>query len=285
MNAATGQNLSEMQGWQRPADLVTGFAADILQTSGGMARYEIIERIERNEFPAKTDGFRYTPESYLALLRGAIPPHQPQDVDYQAILDEFNILERVAQNKIDEVWLFAFPHAGLYESVMAGPGAFWCNAPALKNTSAATRRFVLMGFSFERAVGEMLEAFTHRSESIMEKTFSRTQGNDNLWERFTRYDLKNPGQANIGTVHFAPNSERAYDWANPRSVPSNCDDWYNFPDFRGITRQVNASEWGNGDIRLHHQWWLKHLPHVAGRINGIHNNWWQYVMNPNKVIV
>jgi len=140
-----------------------------------------------------------------------------------------------------------------------------------------------MGFSYERGVGEMLESFGHRLESMMEKTFSKKHGEANLWERYTRYDKRNPGQAEVGNVHFAPNSERDYDWGNMKEVPSYCDDWLNFPDFKGQLNQVNADDWGNGDIRLHHQWWQKRIPHVAGRQNGIHNNWWQYIMNANEV--
>ena len=193
------------------------------------------------------------------------------------------MLSRVASGEIDEVWIFAFPYAGLYESVMGGRGAFWCNAPALRNTASCSRRFVVMGFSYERGVGEMLEAFGHRAESIMLKTFENTHGEDNLWSKFTRYDQANPGKAEVGTVHFAPNSERDYDWGNPRLVLSFCDDWLDFPNFQGTVKQANASEWGNGDIRGHHTWWLKHFPHVAGRINGVANNWWQYLLDPNKV--
>jgi hypothetical protein len=111
-------------------------------------------------------------------------------------------------------------------------------------------------------------------------------GEDNLWKRFSRYDKLTPGRAAVGNVHFAPNSHRDYDWNNPSKVLSECDDWlYNFPHLRGQTRMVTASDWGNGDIRKHHVWWLTHLPKVAGRINGIHNNWWQYVMDPNYVNV
>ena len=43
---------------------------------------------------------------------------------------------------------------------MGGPDAFWCNAPPLKNTEAARRRFVIMGFSYERGVGETLSSGT-----------------------------------------------------------------------------------------------------------------------------
>ena len=283
MDAAIGEKLTDQSGWRRPEDLVTSFASDILQTSYGMARYDIVDRIEVDEFPTLVDGFRYSPSLYLDVLHGVTPAHQPQEADYDAVLEKFNIIERVENNEIDEVWLLAFPYAGLHESVMAGKGAFWCNAHPLENTSHISRRFITMGFSYERGVGEMLESFGHRLESMMKKTFSKTRSDDSLWERYIRYDKKNPGQAEVGNIHFAPNSERDYDWGNMRLVPSNCDDWLNFPDFTGETRQVNANDWGKGNIRLHHQWWQKHIPHVAGRQNGIHNNWWQYIMDANNV--
>lgn len=286
VDIATGKKLSEQLGWGRTGDLVTGFMSDIRQNSHGMARYEVIERIDVDEFPAKVDGFRYTPQSFMDVLRNISQPHMPQEVDYYAILDQFDILNRVADDEIDEVWAFGFPHAGFYESIMAGPNAFWCNAPALKNTGASGRRFVFMGFSYERGVGEMLESFGHRVESIMTKTFERLRGDDNLWQRFIRYEKTTPGKAAVGNIHFAPNSERDYDWNNLSTVKSECYDWLlNFPDFKGDVRDVTASEWGRGDIRAHHQWWLKHIPHVAGRKNGIHNNWWQYMIDPQNVKV
>jgi hypothetical protein len=284
MDAAAGRKLSAQQGWGRVENLATGFMADILQYSYGMARYQVVERIDVNEFPAKVDGFRYTPRTYLDVLRGVSSPYMPQEVDYYAIIAQFNLLNRVARGEIDEVWVFGFPHAGFYESIMAGPNAFWCNAPALKNTQASGRRFVIMGFSYERGVGEMLESFGHRVESTLEKTFERLYGDENLWKRFIRYEKVAPGKAAVGNIHFAPNSDRDYDWNNLSVVRSECFDWLlNFPEFKGDIRTVNASEWGHGDIRAHHQWWLKHIPHVAGRRNGIHNNWWQYIINPQNV--
>ena len=84
-------------------------------------------------------------------------------------------------------------------------------------------------------------------------------------------------------VHFAPNSVRDYDWGNPRAVLSRSHTWQNFPDLRGEPRKVNCSEWGNGDMRQHHLWWLRHLPHVAGATGGIRHNWWAYIINPNRV--
>jgi len=284
MDSGTGTKLSKYMHWNNVEDLARGYMSDVLQASGGLVRYQIIQRIDVDGFPAKVDGYVYDSQTYLAVMRGTRPPYMPQEANYHEIIDRFNILQRVAQNEIDEVWIFNFPHAGFYESIMAGPGAFWCNAPPLKNTEASLRRFVIMGFSYERGVGEMLENLGHRAESIMEKTFEKLRGEDNLWKRFTRYDKTSPGRAAVGNVHFAPNSMRDYDWNNSSVVVSECDDWLdNFPNFKGVRRKVTASDWGNGDTRKHHLWWLTHLPKTAGRINGIHNNWWQYIMNPNNV--
>ncbi|MHB0939777.1 MAG: hypothetical protein ACYC6A_25560 [Armatimonadota bacterium] len=286
MDKTTGMTLSQQQKWFRTSDLITGFMVDMTEVSGGMARFQIVERVDVDEFPAKTDGFRYTPQTYMDVLHRIAPAHIPQEVDYHAIINQYNILKRVARNEIDEVWIFGFPYAGFYESIMGGPGAFWCNAYPLNNTSASKRRFVMMGFSYERHLGEMEEAYGHRAESIMEKTFSKLTGEENLWKRFTQYEKIAPGKAACGSVHFAPNSQQDYDWNNPALVNSECYDWLlNFPDFKGDVRNVGSSEWGSGDTRAHHKWWFNHFPRVAGRKNGIHNNWWQYIVAPQRVIV
>lgn len=279
-----GKKLSQFMNWNRVEDLATGFMSDILQVSGGVARYQIIQRIDVDGFPTKTDGYQYDAQTYLNVIRGVTPPYMPQEANYHAILERFNILPLVARNEIDEVWIFNFPHAGFYESIMGGPGAFWCNAPPLKNTEAAKRRFVMMGFSYERGGGEMLENMGHRAESILEKTFEHLSGEENLWRRFIRHQKTAPGRAAVGNIHFAPNSQKDYDWNNPNSVLSECDDWlYNFPNFRGVVRTVTSAEWGRGDIREHHKWWFRHIPKVPGRRNGILNNWWQYIMDPNQI--
>lgn len=296
---AAGTKLSRKMNWNRVDALVNDFIADILALSAGLARYQIVERVDLNEFPALADGYRYDPAAYLAVYRKTAPPHEPAIVNYQAILTGLNILPRVAARQIDEVWIFNFPYAGFYESVMGGAGAFWCNAHPLPGTAGCRRRFIIMGFSCERGVGEMLEAFGHRAESLIAKAFDcqdfvawayqenrspAVVGADlNLFEKFLCFDQIAPGRAGVGTLHHAPNSEHDYDWDNPRPVMSACYDWFNFPNFQGDLRQVDASEWGGGDLRAHHEWWLKHLPRVAGRTQGVPNNWWQLVMDPNLV--
>ncbi len=278
--------LSQALGWHDPDDLARRYAAAVLVGSHGLAEFEVVDRIEVDGFPVKADGFVYTPESYLACWRRRAGFHQPDGVDYHRLLDEFDVTAQVEGGRIDEVWLFGFPYAGYYESLMAGPGAVWCNAPPLRpggRSPAPRRRFVIMGFNYERGVGEMLEDLGHRAESVLAHVFRGTRGDANLWEQFTRYDLTHPGRAECGNVHFAPNSARDYDWGNPRFVPSACDRWVNFPQSERRLRPVNCAEWGGGDIQAHHTWWFQHFPHADGESGGILHNWWPSVVDPNRL--
>ncbi len=269
--------------WNNPDDLANTFIQDILETSGGLARFQIVQRVELNEFPALTDGYRYDPLTYQTVINKTQPAHQPEYANYQAILTGLNVLSRITNREIDEVWLMGFPQAGFYELSMCGMGAFWCNSQPQTWSAGCNRRFVVMGFSSERGVGEMLHSFGHRTESILTQAFAKTQGTANLYAQFALYDKVAPGKAQVGNIHFPPNAESDYDYNNPRNVLSNCYDWYNFPAFKNDIREVNADEWGNGDMRTLHKWWYKHLPKVAGRTSGVVNNWWQYTMDPNLV--
>lgn len=276
-----GRKLTEVLGWHDPDTLARRYIADLREVSGGQVDCRIVERVEVDGWVPKRDGFVYDEATYLRCWRAQAGFHEPDEADYARLLADFDLVRKVNEDLVDEVWLFAYPYAGYHESRMVGPGAFWCNAPPISLSSS--RRFVIMGFNYERDVGPMLESFGHRVESILKQVWRRQRGEDNLWERFTRYDQIAPGRANCGTVHFAPNSVGDYDWGNARRVLSNCDDWLHFPDFQGVARQVNCAEWGNGDMRAHHLWWLQHLPRVAGETRGILNNWWTYAVDPNTV--
>jgi hypothetical protein len=66
-------------------------------------------------------------------------------------------------------------------------------------------------------------------------------------------------------------------------VTSYCDDWYGYPDLRGYARMVTCQDWGCGDGRGHHRWWLSHIPRTEGETDGVLNNWWRYILDPNMV--
>jgi hypothetical protein len=280
IETAGGRRLSQLMGWFDPDELARQYSADMRACSGGMASYSIVQRHEVDGYPPKVDGFTYDDTSYLAAWQRRAGFHQPDAADYRRILAEFRLVEQIESGVIDEVWLFGFPYAGYYESQMAGAGAVWCNAPPL-GLPGARRRFVVMGFSFEREVGCMLENFGHRVESIMTHVYRNHHGEANLWERFTRYEQSAPGRAECGNVHFAPSSQHDYDWGNRLEVRSGADAWYSFPDLSAPRRPLRCAEWGGGDMRLHHLWWLDHLPRVEGNSDGVRNNWWAYVLRPD----
>jgi hypothetical protein len=284
MTSEKGMRMTQVFGWNDPDYLIEAFIADMRYASYGFADYHVAERILVDDFLPMEDGFKYTSEGYIRCWRGRGGFHQPDRVSYRHLISEYGLVDKINRHEIDEVWTIGHPYAGFYESRMAGPGAFWCNAPPLSEIQDVQRRFVIMAFNFERGVGEMLESHGHRAESIMERVFRNIpeKNNSNLWKRFTRYDKIAPGKAEVGNVHFAPNSERDYDWGNRRKVLSRSRAWYDFPDLSASARMENCSEWGNGDIRLHHLWWFRHLPRVGGQTGSVSNNWWEYIVDPNK---
>jgi hypothetical protein len=277
-----GKRLHEVLAWNDPHALTEGYIADLEACSRGYVRYEVVGWQDVDAYPVKKDGFRYTNESYLACQEGEEAWHQPDAVDYQVIFQEFGIPARVEQGEIDEVWLWGFPYAGFWESTMAGRSAYFCNSPPVEGIETS-RIFVTMGFNYQRGVGEMLENFGHRVESIMRYVYGSWEPEEtHAWNRFTLYDKVAPGRSGCGWMHYAPSSDRDYDWGNPRTVWSTCHDWLNYPNLTGERRQVDREEWGGGEIRAHHRWWLRHLPHVEGRTGGKLNNWWAYAVDFNR---
>ncbi|MBI3971662.1 MAG: hypothetical protein HY332_10280 [Chloroflexi bacterium] len=281
-----GHRLSQVMGWYDPETLAADYIRDVRAASHGRLEHEIVERIDKDAFPVKKDGFCYDVPAFLRCWRAQRGFHQPDAVDYEALLCEFDAVDRINAGQADEVWLFGPPYTGYYESIMVGPRATWCNAPPLERPHGSPRchrRFVVMGFNYEREVGCMLEDLGHRAESMLAQVYAGHTGERNLWERFTRYDKIAPRRASAGNVHFAPNSERDYDWGNPRPVLSDCDDWLTFPHLTGERRLVDCRDWGGGDMRRHHLWWFERLPHAAGETDGIANNWWTYIGDVNRV--
>ncbi len=193
--------LHEVLGWSDPAALCAQYAADVTASSHGLVDYRIVSFASLDVFPVKVDGFRYTngdrntPGSYLYhWYHGGW--HQPDGVDYHAILRDHDVAWRVESGEVDEVWLFGAPYFGYWEAAMAGKDAFYVNGGPIEGITCS-RKFAIMGFSYERGVGEMLEDFGHRSEATLELVFGGWDWGQarHDWERFTLADLVAPGDA------------------------------------------------------------------------------------------
>ena len=292
---APALGLREVAGWNDPLPLAEGYMQDICDASGGLVQLEIAEWQVVRRFQKKTDGFTYTPETYMAALKGGTGGqgwHEPDGVDYRHMIREFDLVRRVESADVDEVWLMGLPYFGYYESAMAGRDAFEINGEAFGDVPSK-RRFAIMGFNVERHVAEMLEDQCHRTEA----TLSRIHGGwevdrlNTTWARFAA-NLKQSGTAAVGTCHYPPTGESDYDFANPRMVESTADDWLSYPDLRGRKRTFNREEWAGphkdsgGQPNYHRnyiRWWFGHLPRAPGvnKEDSRRNNWWEYIYNFN----
>ncbi len=171
----TGPNFqSSSSSWSNPDDLVAGYIAKIGAVSGSQLTYQVTVKKVAPYFPALKDGRCYDDTTWAQAMANDTQAFRDpasggyEMADYSRILADFNILQEVGTASVDEVWMFGGPLFGFYESCMVGKGAFWCNGPQIQ---AETRRFLVMGFNYERSVKEMVHDYGHRVENILATQF------------------------------------------------------------------------------------------------------------------
>jgi hypothetical protein len=145
-----------------------------------------------------------------------------------------------------------------------------------------------MGWNYERGEGEMLESYCHRIESVLSLTVGKgvwePRKGTTPWDQFTRVDKDFPGESEVGTVHYAPNSKSDYDWSNTNQVWTFADDWLTYPKLPRQKKLQNATSGGWEGIVNHHLWWMTRIPHSAGSHEGVYNNWWEYIVNYDEAL-
>jgi hypothetical protein len=198
--------------WNRSDDLIPKYIEAMKKASQDILVYEVVEKLEVPEYPVLMDGRQYSDTTYTEVLadnRRALRDVNGKYMlaDYQQIIQKFDILQKVESAQIDEVWMFGGPYFGFYESRMVGRGAFWCNGPAIEQ---ACRRFVIMGFNYERDVKEMVHDYGHRSESLLAKQFGSEMYLRKLYGQQPSLAPANAYEkflGDLGTVHRKPGGE------------------------------------------------------------------------------
>ena len=279
--------------WNDPYTLATGFVSDIKEDSHNSVEYSEAARIDTTDFIAKSTGFTFDDNAYAGCVNNHGGPNCADMIDYNAFLEKYNVCDWLNNGSIDEVWVFGGPWMGMYESNQAGTGAFWTNGPVIAGTSCS-RILNIFGFNPERGVAEMDETMGHRVEGTMAQIYGgwktgysyintpiNSYSGLSTWDNFTLTEKKFPGHSQCGFVHYAPNSNKDYDWANPAPVVSGCDDWMGYPSLTGATQTLTCVDWGcNGYdyAREQKKWWFAHIPHSSGTApDGKLANWWVYV--------
>jgi hypothetical protein len=198
--------------WNRSDDLIPKYIEAMRKASQDILAYEVADKLEIPEYPVLMDGRQYTDTTFASALadsRSALrDAHGNYPLaDYEGIIEKFELLQKVESGQIDEVWMFGGPYFGFYESRMVGTGAFWCNGPGIEQDC---RRFVIMGFNYQRDVKEMVHDYGHRSESVLAKHFGSetflgkmyalqpTPAPSNAYEQFL---------LDVGTVHRKPGGQ------------------------------------------------------------------------------
>lgn len=281
--------------WHNPWELTAAYADTLQAISNDVIKYEIVEIYDDSIFFSK---FKDSDElfslndvvKYLGEPGWKSFKERGTTFDYNAFIHYYGFGEMRDKGEINEVWVWTFPYAGMWESTYCGKGAFWLNSEPVENPSNELL-LTIMGLNYEREMSLALESYGHRFESVMRKVYGRWDysqpySRKNNWELYTIYDKVLPGHAHIGNIHFPPNGQQDYDVKNQLEVSTAADTWANYPNIENERRRkVNCSEWDCSHLG-YMCWWFRHIPHYKG-INpndGKLNNWWHYVVDYNDAI-
>ncbi len=292
---SNSEKLSTYLGWNNYVDLEQGTVDLFKQASHNQVWFDIVDTtVVTDGWPALIGGFQYTESSYLAVLHGSQTPPSPSGVDYTKIVNspQFDICGKVNRGEIDEVWIFNGPYFGFWESTLAGPGAFWYNSSPVPGPNSCTKLVPIMGPSPERGVAEEVHNFGHRTESTMQQVYGSWSENSiaNGWDQFALVQALSPSfnYSGCGDTHFPPNGTSDYDYSNPGTVQSNCEDFTNYPSLHDpatVLQPVTCSLWGCDHLG-YLAYMFRHIPASSGCGPGnIANNWWPYIVDPDRAMV
>ena len=287
--------LHEHMKWSDPWQLTDRMVEDARLTSGGYVDYRVVEKIEHDGFTVFRDGFTYTEESFLHMWEKDRDRANPGMTSFKWLFEKFDLAAKIKAKDVREIWLWGAPYMQWDELHWKTPGDRipyptdnpWFYRPY--DLPELDRTVWVMGWNYERGEGEMLESYCHRIESVLALTVGKgvwdhQRDPDNVWNRFTRVDKDFPGEAEVGSVHYAPNSTSDYDWNNTNAVWTFADDWLTYPNLPRQKKRLNAESGGWDGIVNHHRWWMKRLPRNPGVTDGFYNNWWQYIVNYDEAL-
>jgi hypothetical protein len=238
--------------------------------------------------PAAQPSLHYEIVDTLEILE-PVPTYQKSNhrapmADYNAIMNRINIRQWVEEKGVKEVWLWAY-HGGkidMWESNMAGPFGDVSNSDRdPKDLPVLSKTYTVYHYNYGRGASEAVEDHIHQMEVMLNyndgryKTPREQWPNLLFWGKFVGSDqtekIVRPG---CGWAHYPPNGEKDYDWANPRYVLTDIEDWR--PDGSGQKQRLNCERW-RGDSLTWFIYWMQNLP---GANNGLTyrgrplTNWW-----------
>jgi hypothetical protein len=236
-------------------------------------------------------GLKYQIAGSLEFLRPM--PTRPQSghrvpmTDYRQIMTLVNIEDWVENRDVKEVWIWGY-HGGkvdLWESNMSSRFGDVSNSDRDPNDlPVLMQSYTVYHYNYQRGTSEAVEDHMHQIEAVLNHIDGRDRTPQDQWSKllfwghFVGSDrsgkIVRPG---CGWAHYPPNGERDYDWANPKYVETDMDDWK--PDGSGQKTRLNCQRWGGNSLR----WFIYWMQHLPGPNNGLTfhdqplNNWWVFI--------
>lgn len=299
----SSNRIHEEFGWRDPKQLSNKLVFHFKEATDSVVNFQFVEIIDANILFTRFYGNFLSVTQYVELLKepGWKTLRAAEDsgqiwFDYREMVKYYHFDEKRNNDSIDEVWVFAAPFLGMYESQLMGPKAFWWNSPPIKDGTALNKLLSVMGLNYERGVDQAFHSFGHRVESALAYAYfeatglnwNSTRTNPTPWDLFTRIEKDMPGEAHVGNVHFPPNGAHDYNYGNSTIVKSFAENWYRYPYLLDQSSQVNVATWlytpgeplAEGQDHLGFlRWWYGHIPRYEGVSNGVLNNWWHYVVD------
>jgi len=300
---ATDMRIHQEFHWRDPRVLSDALVRHFREATDSVLNFEFVEIQDANVLFTKYYDHYLGVEEYAGLLRepgwATLKEASVKDsikFDYVAMVKYYGYDLKRNAGEIDEVWVFAAPYLGMYESQLLGPNAFWWNSPPIKTGTDLTKLLSVMGLNYERGVDQAFHSFGHRSESAMSEAFRLAQGkpwnnqrpDPSHWDLFTRLDKDFPGLSHVGNIHYPPNGASDYNYGNARWVESRAENWLHYPYLYDNHTPVNVTTWfyqpgdplAEGNDHLGYlRWWYGHLPRYQGVTEGVLNNWWHYIVD------
>ncbi|WP_437751670.1 Ig-like domain-containing protein [Sorangium sp. So ce1389] len=285
--------MHQLYGWNDPNAQIATVISRLRASSGGAVNYVVVQTtnigtsnlytrwygapLNFNDLISWYDqGFGFwNPQLNAAADSGNL------GFEYNQLLTDLQLCEKRDAGLIDEVWVYTDPYGGMFESRLAGPGAFWYNSDPLLGTTC-NGQLPIMGLNYEASTPNAVHSFGHRMESVMTQVMGRwnaaaTDPND--WEKFATLDKDKPGQGHVGNTHIPVNGLVDYDdYDILTPVTSYEANWQYYPFLQDITTSVSCTAWGCTDDG-YYQFMFGHIPRFTSVSDGKLNNWWFYFLD------
>jgi len=218
----------------------------------------------------------------VPVIPSTFNSNYPMRADYHTIMSNVGICSYVQNRGVQEVWIWAYqgPHQlDISESKMSGPYGDISNSYRLNDMPQCGRTYTVYTFNYGRGVALAVHSYDHQLEA--ELTYMDAHLFRDIFEG-PNYPYTLHVMGRCGSVHNPPNARYEYDWRNPASNPSDCNDWN--PNGLGTLQPISCATWTchlngeNDDPQLHYLiWWMQHFPGLGNTLtyHGLPmRNWW-----------